>query len=158
MYVPFPVFCVLFVCECVLYCCHRVSTQLQLKIYVCIFNAVVNSPNHTSNSCKISQQLIRKAPEGGGCAVIWGVRRTKQTMKIFGQNGRVLWAIWNLGQPNRKCWLWHRETRPSRKSGCYEERGIDQHNTIQTERKTHNLLSAAASTTILPTSVLVIYF
>jgi hypothetical protein len=33
MYVPFSVFCVLFVCKCVLYYRHRVSTQLQLNIY-----------------------------------------------------------------------------------------------------------------------------
>ena len=37
MYVPFCVFyftlsfCVLFVCKCVLYYCHRVSTQFQFK-------------------------------------------------------------------------------------------------------------------------------
>jgi hypothetical protein len=33
MYVPFSVFCVLFVYKRVLYYCHWVSTQLQLNIY-----------------------------------------------------------------------------------------------------------------------------
>jgi hypothetical protein len=39
MYVPCCVFCltvlfcVLFLCKCVLYYCHRVSTQLELNIY-----------------------------------------------------------------------------------------------------------------------------
>jgi hypothetical protein len=38
MYVPFFVFCVLFVCKCVLYYCHQVSTQLQLYIYVYMYH------------------------------------------------------------------------------------------------------------------------
>jgi hypothetical protein len=32
MYCFFLSFCVLFVCKCVLYCCHRLATQLQLNI------------------------------------------------------------------------------------------------------------------------------
>jgi hypothetical protein len=31
-------FCVLFVCICVLYYCHQVATQLQLNIYIYIYN------------------------------------------------------------------------------------------------------------------------
>jgi hypothetical protein len=49
MYVPFSVFCVLFVCKCVLYCRHRVSTHLQLKI---------NNNKNNNNKSSLRPQIL----------------------------------------------------------------------------------------------------
>jgi hypothetical protein len=59
MYVPFSVFCVLFVCNGVLYYCQRVSTQLQLHIYHIIPLEL--------KYIKIKQYDIIRASRDGNC-------------------------------------------------------------------------------------------
>jgi hypothetical protein len=34
-YFRISVLCVLFVCKCVMYCCHRVSSQMRVNIHIC---------------------------------------------------------------------------------------------------------------------------
>src|SRR5215469_3399634 len=66
MYVPFCVFClivlfcVLFVCKCVLYCCHRVSTQLQLT-----------NNNNNNNNNKVHHARPTTYPNNGCGGMDW---------------------------------------------------------------------------------------
>ena len=101
MYVPFCVFCfivsfcVLFVCKCVLYCCHRVSTQSQLTKYT-IYQAAVR---HHSGTWLNGQYLApawnrtrASAGKKAGCRVDWTVNRPNLNPRCKCSGGGGEWG------------------------------------------------------------------
>jgi hypothetical protein len=84
MYVPFSVLCVLFVCKFVLYCCHRVSTQLRV-----INDYDDNNNSNNNNKYTIfSSYLTKHATPITNAGLLILVRAA---MAVQHQNYKKLW-------------------------------------------------------------------
>jgi hypothetical protein len=58
MNVPFSVFCVLFACKCVLFYCHRLSTQLQISLSLSLYIYIYNLLPSVNSACTVYLQRV----------------------------------------------------------------------------------------------------
>jgi hypothetical protein len=94
LFVPIVLFCVLFVCQCVLYYCHRVSTQLQLNIsYHIIYNIISYLAQFFLEREQFQKQFVKKFKTQILCSI---------TYSFFFENRAVYGIMWeNIVQPER---------------------------------------------------------
>jgi hypothetical protein len=93
MCVPFCVFCVLFVCKYVRYCCHRVSTQLQLKVnkYICVCVCLCV---YSASSCNSKfSQLCWAAADGTPALCIATKELIRLVKSIYGAKLKLITAL-----------------------------------------------------------------
>ena len=94
--VCFVSFCVLFLCKCVLYYCHRVATQLQLTN---IYNIIYTVSNHIQDVLK---RDAKDVPLPVPNYELVKATQTKKKLKYFRPEFTLGFASWHSGHLDNK--------------------------------------------------------